>query len=224
LFLNFKLENKGDRNKYPFFLLKNLDISTSIKTKISAKSKKQLDVFEAVFGGSFESKLEDTGWTVEGSCQTYSNFGQFTPTDRDKFMVCMTYPDEKSARISREIDITEGVTSLPLSLDYNFLSEEYPGNGISDWDTIELIIRSANGNVTRLVVSSEDLIEAELMFGDMLDLPEGKLAIGQTGWQTFSRYIPVSSGKGEIKIILSSRGGGNKLHSALLVDNIRFAD
>jgi len=220
LFLNFKLKNKGDRNQYPFVQLNNLDIFMLINTNVPARSVKQLDVFEAVFGGSFESPLPLTGWTINGSCYTAFNFGQFRATDRELFLVCNTYPNEESAWISREIDIPEGVTSLPLSLDYNFLSQEFPGNGLSDWDIIELSIKSANGNVTRLVAKSSDDIS---MVEDTLYIGENQLAIGRTGWQTLSVDVPVSSGKGEIKIMLSSEGGGNGLHSALLVDNIRFA-
>ena len=220
LALDFIIRNNGDKNQYPFIFLKNLRVDRYIETEIPARSVKQLDVFEAVFGGSFESPLPLTGWTLNGSCYTAFDFGQFRATDRERFLVCNTYPNEESAWISREIDIPEGVTSLPLSLDYNFLSQEFPGNGLSDWDIIELSIKSANGNVTRLVAKSSDDIS---MVEDTLYIGENQLAIGRTGWQTLSVDVPVSSGKGEIKIMLSSEGKGNGLHSALLVDNIRFA-
>ena len=88
---------------------------------------------------------------------------------------------------------------------------------------LELRIKSADGTLTTLAVSSRDLTKAKLLFADELFLGMDKYAIGQTGWQTFSLDIPVSPGKGEIRIALISEGPGNDLHSVLLVDNIRFA-
>ena len=226
--------NEGAKVLEDIPLLRELlvHIESVPRSEVIARFKKYTEVRSAIpnlratLEGDFPNKqntnsIKDTNWIIEGSCYTHTHFGQFIATN-EKFIICMTYPNEKSAWISREMDIPEGVTSLPLSLDYNFLTQEYPGNGISEWDIIELSIKSANGNVTRLVVSSKDFIETELMFGDMLELPDGKLNIGQTGWQTFSLDVPVSPGKGEIKIMLSSEGEGNDLHSALLVDNIHF--
>ena len=69
------------------------------------------------------------------------------------------------------------------------------------------------------------------MFEETLQWPGGDIAIGQTGWQTVSVEIPVSYGKGFIALMMYSEndpsiggsgGSGNHLHSALLVDNIRF--
>ena len=69
------------------------------------------------------------------------------------------------------------------------------------------------------------------MFDSTLQLPEGEMAIKQTGWQTVSAEIPITGyGKGFLAIIIHSEndpsiggtGEGNNLHSALLVDNLQI--
>ena len=113
LFLNFKIENKGNKNRYPFFLLDYLESYISTKITIPAFSAKQLDVFEAVFGGSFETNLKDTGWTSHGSCNIEFAFGQFKAKreNGNYFLNCNTLPLETDAWVTRKIDIPEGVTS-----------------------------------------------------------------------------------------------------------------
>ncbi len=176
----------------------------------------------------FESALEKTGWTVSESCFTTNQFGQFAPTEGGKFLVCTTFPNGKTAWIKKELDIPYDVTSLPIRLDYNVISQEYPT--LKDaplLDTIRLSILRPDGKVTHFAVKVGNLP----MFEETLHLPEGDIPVGQTGWQTVSVEIPVSSGKGFIAVMMYSEndpsiggegGEGNHLHSALLVDNIRF--
>ncbi|RKZ73486.1 MAG: hypothetical protein DRR19_30955, partial [Candidatus Parabeggiatoa sp. nov. 1] len=176
----------------------------------------------------FESALESTGWAVSESCFTTDQFGQFAPTEGEKFLVCTTFPNGKTAWIKKELDIPYDVTSLPIRLDYNVISQEYPT--LKDaplLDTIRLSILRPDGKVTHFAVKVGNLP----MFEETLHLPEGDLSVGQTGWQTVSVEIPVSSGKGFIAVMMYSEndpsiggegGEGNHLHSALLVDNIRF--
>ena len=233
LFLNFKIENKGNKNRYPFFLLDYLESFISTKTTIPAFSVKQLDVFEAVFGGSFETNLEDTGWISHGSCRRDFAFGQFIAKDGNYFLNCNTTPSEENAWVTRKIDIPKDVTSIPITLDYNFISQEYPKNGTSEWDIIELSIKSGikrdkeTGETTdpgpppyRLIRMASDnigLVEDEFVYmGQIINM-------GMTGWQTLSLEVPVTSGEGEFKIMMRNEGSGNGLHSALLIDNIRLA-
>ncbi len=246
-YLNFKLENNVENDviedKYPYFTLDYINLFISTKTIIPELSERQLDVFEAVFGGSFESKLQDTGWIINGNgtCYTTEEFGYIRyvtsydehnepiysdiknylkPTNRDKFLMCTTHPHEESAWISREIDIPEGVISFPISLDYNFISQEYPGYSISDWDTIELRMKDSNGKVNQFVLIPSD---DESMKEGTLYLEPDIIPVGLTGWKTISGEIPVTSGKWEMQIRINNVGSGNNLHSVLLMDNIRLA-
>ncbi len=225
-YMDITMTNRGNSKRYPFLLLDNFSINFIRKVKVPPGTRR-LDIFEAVFGGSFETSLEQTGWTVKENCSVQNTFGQFMPTDRTHLMVCGTYPNGKTAWISRELDIQEGVTLLPISLDYNFLSQEYPKlKDAPVSDTIRLKVLSADGTITQLEANVGNIP----MFEDTLRLPGGDIAIGQTGWQTVTAEIPVTPGKGEIAVMMISEndpelggdGDGNNLHSALLVDNIRF--
>ncbi|MFK5971028.1 MAG: hypothetical protein QM487_13050 [Candidatus Marithrix sp.] len=83
-------------------------------------------------------------------------------------------------------DISSSFSSFSLGFKYNFItqeyparyevdnlfiSQEYPGFGVSDWDTIELSIKSANGKPEKLVAKAsddismkEDVLHMEIKF------------------------------------------------------------
>ena len=174
-------------------------------------------------GNSFESDLETNHWQVSGSCFSTSQFGQFTPTAGEKFLVCTTYPLGKTAWIKREIDIPY-TNSLSISFDYNLITQEKIA---SVNDKVRLSLVNPDGQMTPLVANVGDLP----LFDSTLQLPEGEMPIKQTGWQTVSVDIPITgNGKGFLSIIIHSEndpstggfGKGNKLESALLVDNIQL--
>ncbi|HEW98906.1 MAG: hypothetical protein DRR16_23780 [Candidatus Parabeggiatoa sp. nov. 3] len=174
-------------------------------------------------GNSFESDLETTHWQVSGSCFSTSQFGQFTPTAGEKFLVCTTYPLGKTAWIKREIDIPY-TSSLSINFDYNVITQE---NTASLNDRVRLSLVNPDGQMTPLVANVGELP----LFDSTLHLPEGDMPIKQTGWQTVSVDIPITgSGKGFLSIIIHSEndpsiggeGESNNLQSALLVDNIQL--
>ena len=185
-------------------------------------SKEKSSIFMAYH---FESNLKD--W--EETCFTTDKLDQFTATDGDKFLVCTTYPNGKTAWIKRAIDIPK-TDSISISFDYNILTQE--DKTIFN-DKIRLSLVDPNGNMTSIVANV-----AEIPMSDSkLQLTEGEIAIKQTGWQSTSVEIPItesdfsSSGKGFLSIIMHSendpsiggKGESNNLHSALLVDNIKIS-
>ena len=148
-------------------------------------------------GNSFESNLETNNWQISGSCFNTSKLGNFTPTSGEKFLVCTTYPFGKTAWIKREIDIPSDTTSLSISFDYNIITQE---NTTSLNDMVRLSLVNPDGKMTPLVANVGDIP----MFNSTLTLPEGEMAIKQTGWQTASVEIPVTGrGKGFLSIIFA---------------------
>ncbi|MBF0103131.1 MAG: S8 family serine peptidase [Desulfobacterales bacterium] len=96
----------------------------------------RLDYFEAVFNGSFESKVfsanewQFTGGAdiIEGEIRGYT----FTPQHRHNIAYLTTTADQEEnehgeiiANLSKTFRVPEDVSSFTLSLRYNFLTEEY---------------------------------------------------------------------------------------------------
>jgi len=173
----------------------------------------------------FESTLEaGGGWTVKETCFTTDSLSQFTAREGEKFLVCTTYPSGKTAWIKRDIYMPSEISPLSVSFDYNVITQE---NTASLNDRLRLSLVSPDGLMTPLVANVGDIP----MFDSTLTLPEGEMAIKQTGWQTASVEIPVTGrGKGFLSIIIHSEndpsiggfGESNNRHSALLVDNIQI--
>ncbi len=178
---------------------------------------------------SFESNLK--GWETKETCFITDKLDQFTATDGEKFLVCSTYPNGKTAWIKKAIDIPY-TDSIIISFDYNIITQE---DKATLNDKIRLSLVDPNGHMTPIVVNV-----AEVSMSDStLQLAESEITIKQTGWQSTSVEIPIteskqnysSSGKGFLSIIIHSENdpsiGGesesNNLHSALLVDNIRIS-
>ncbi len=178
---------------------------------------------------SFESNSKS--WDTKETCFTTDKLDQFTATDGEKFLVCSTYPNGKTAWIKKAIDIPE-TDSISISFDYNIITQE---DKASLNDKIRLNLVDPNGHMTPIVVNVTEVS----MSDSSLQLPESEIAIKQTGWQSTSVEIPIteskqdfsSSGKGFLAIIMHSEndpsiggeGESNNLHSALLVDNIRIS-
>jgi len=181
----------------------------------------RLDMFEAVFNGSFE--LGDLGeWIQSGSCSSLTSLGPLVPQHRNRMGYCSTGPagDQSGATLQHCFEVQPGVTSLPIKFEYNFITEEFPEwVGTQFDDFMNITITAPDGTVTNLAAES---VNASLFvpIGGM-DFPGGDLTVGHTNWQTAMATIAVTSGPGQYIIDISDTGD-DIYDSVVLIDNIRL--
>ena len=180
----------------------------------------RLDVFEAVFNGSFEDNMR--GWTTKGTSGSIESLGPLTASDRKKFGFASSGPDNAvvETTLEQSFVIQPDVTEFKIAFDYDFVTEEYP----------EWINKGYNDNM-RMVLVKPDGTPEELAFEDVnnssftavagVNFPGGDETVGHTGWKTISKTIPVTSGPGIYRIIVRDEGDGI-YDSNVLIDKIRF--
>ncbi len=185
----------------------------------------RVDVFEAVFNGSFE--MEDlAGWTVTGTASSLTSLGSLAPQDRNGHKKRMGYvstgpsADFSSSKITQAFTVQSGVNSIPVSFDYNFVTEEYP-----EWvgtvynDALYIRMRTPSGNVVTLATESVNTSTFVTLGG--IDFPGGDNTVGMTGWKPVTMSVPVTEGAGTYEIFIEDRGD-DIYDSVILIDNIRF--
>ncbi len=181
----------------------------------------RLDVFEAVFNGSFE--LGDLAeWQVSGTASSITELSSLLPVAGKRMAILSTGPSESGVEttLTKSISIQPGVTELPIEFTYNFITEEYPEYIGSQFDdTLLISLTLPDGTVQNLITESVNDSEFTLVEG--LDLPEGDDTAGQTGFKTVNFVIPVTEGEGEYRINISDQEDG-LYDSVLLIDNIRI--
>lgn len=181
----------------------------------------RLDVFEAVFNGSFEiGDLSE--WQVSGTASSITELSSLLPVAGNRMAILSTGPSEDGVEttLTKSVTIQPGVTELPLEFTYNFITEEYPEYIGSQFDdTLVITLTSPDGTVQELVTESVNDSEFTLVEG--LDLPDGDDTAGQTGFKTVNFVIPVTEGEGEYRINISDQEDG-LYDSVLLIDNIRL--
>lgn len=180
----------------------------------------RVDLFEAVFNGSFEDDIN--GWSAMGTAGAFRSLGPLLPQNRDKMAVVSSGPDAAQIQTTLEqaFTIQAGVTTLPLRFDYNFVTEEYPEwVGSSYNDNIRITLLAPNGTETTLAY--EEVNSSYFTSVTGVDFPGGDNTVGSTGWKTAIVRIPVSSGPGRYRVRVRDEGDGI-YDSNLLIDNIRF--
>jgi hypothetical protein len=185
----------------------------------------RLDVFEATFNGSFE--IGDlSGWTWEGTASSLAALGPITPQDRNGHKRRMGYvstgpaADFATSKLVRSFEVQSGVASIPVSFDYNFVTEEYPEfvGTIYD-DSLIISLRTPSGSVVQLATESVNTSTFIPVGG--IDFPGGDTTVGMTGWKPISTTVNVTQGPGAYEIIIQD-AGDDIYDSVLLIDNIRF--
>ena len=181
----------------------------------------RLDLFEAVFNGSFE--LGDLSeWIQSGSCSSLTSLGPLVPQHRNRMGYCSTGPagDQAGATLQHCFEVQPGITSLPISFEYNFITEEFPEwVGTQFDDFMNITITAPNGTVTNLATGS---VNASMFVPiEGMDFPGGDLTVGHTGWKTATATIAVTSGPGQYIIDISDTGD-DIFDSVVLIDNIRL--
>lgn len=181
----------------------------------------RVDLFEAVFDGSFEDDKMSL-WEYQGTVSSIFGLGDIEPQDRDRMGYASTGPagSQTSGSMSQSFQVQDGVTSVPITFKYAFISEEYPEwVGTQFNDSLVIRLKSPNGSVTTL--ANETINSAQFSPISGIDFPEGDSTVGWTGWKTVTQEIPVTAGDGEYEILLEDAGDA-VYDTVLLIDHIQF--
>lgn len=180
----------------------------------------RIDLFEAVFNGSFEDGVN--GWQVTGTAGAVPSLGPLTPTDRKNFGFASSGPDDSVVQTTFEQSFTvkPGVSQFKVTFDYNFVTEEYPewvNEGYNDNMRISLV--KPDGSSVQFAFEDVDHSVFGIVSG--INFPGGDDTTGQTGWKTVSMTVPITSGSGTYRIVVRDEGDGI-FDSNVLIDKIRF--
>jgi hypothetical protein len=180
----------------------------------------RIDVFEAVFNGSFEDDIN--GWDTIGTAGAQEKLGPILPTHEKHVGFASSGPDaaQVETTLLQTFTIQAGVTEFVLKFDYDFVTEEYP-----EWvnrgynDDMRIVLIKPDGSEVLLAAESVDGSAFSPVSG--IDFPGGDSTAGHTGWKAVSQSIAVVSGPGVFKIVVRDRGDGI-FDSNVLIDHIRF--
>jgi hypothetical protein len=182
--------------------------------------KGRVDLFEAVFNGSFEDDVK--GWKVTGTAGAVPNLGPLTPVNRKKMGFVSSGPDNAQVQTTMEqkFTIQQGVTSFVLKFNYDFVTEEWPEFvGTSFNDNMRITLVKPDGSTVQLAFESVNGSSFTGVSG--IDFPGGDTTVGHTGFKTVSMTIPTTAGPGVYRIVVRDEGDGI-YDSNVLIDNIRF--
>lgn len=182
----------------------------------------RLDLFEAVFGASFESG-DLAGWAVTGNCTTKKLVFPFVPVDRSRMLFCTTGPagDQVAARMEKSFTVRPEATSLPISFVYNFVTEEYPEfvGSIFD-DDLKVTLVLPDGSESTLAFESVNTSTFSLIGG--IDLPGGDFTVGHTGAAVSAQTFP-NPAPGTYRLVIDISDAGDDIFDSLvLLDHIQL--
>jgi hypothetical protein len=180
----------------------------------------RVDLFEAVFNGSFEDDVK--GWTVTGTAGAVPNLGFIVATNRLKMGFVSSGPADLQIQTTMEqkFTIQPGVSNFVVSFSYNFVTEEWPEFvGTSYNDNMRIMLVKPDGTSVQLAFES---VNGSTFFGvGGIDFPGGDTTVGYTGFKFVTMNIPVTPGPGTYRIVVRDEGDG-VYDSNVLIDNIRF--
>jgi len=185
----------------------------------------RIDLFEAVFNGSFEiGDLSE--WSRTGTCGSIRRLGPLTPRHRKRMGYCSTGPSsrrvsstlQQNFTIQNYVNTTDG--KIPVKFRYDFVTEEY-----NEWvgtqydDTLTITITAPNGSSQQV---SESVNGSSFSWVNGIDFPGGDKTVGHTGWKTASKTIAVNTkGGANFKIHITDKGD-SIYDSVVLIDHIRL--
>ncbi len=181
----------------------------------------RIDLFEAVFNGSFEEGNLAL-WKKNGTVASFDKLGPLTPRDRKRMGYVSTGPAgaQTTGGLTQSFTVQAGVTKLPITFTYAFISEEFPEFvGTQFNDSLKISLKAPNGTITELATESINSSTYSAISG--LDFPGGDSTVGWTGWKTVTKEIPITTGAGEYQIILEDAGDAI-YDTVLLIDHIQF--
>ncbi|MGC1852197.1 MAG: S8 family serine peptidase [Solirubrobacterales bacterium] len=185
----------------------------------------RVNAFEAVFNGSFEAGLDT--WARTGTVSTISRLGPIFPRSGSRMLSLSTGPagDQISATVRKAGQIPNSALrngKATLSLQYNYVTEEYPEYVGSQFnDTLGIVAKLPNGE--SLLMADESVNATNWTPVSGIDFPGGDGTVGQSGWKTASLTVPASAlgGPGELTIVVSDVGDAI-YDSVGLVDAVRL--
>lgn len=197
---------------------------TAVKLASSAKlGAGRIDLFEAVFNGSFEEGNLAL-WQRQGTASSKKSLGSIIPQHRDRMGSVSTGPAgaQTAGNLSQSFTIQPGVTSFQISFKYAFVTEEYPEfvGTIFD-DSLTITLETPAGSLITLAEESVNASSFTSIGG--IDFPGGDTTVGWTGWKTVSQTIPVTGGSGTYRIFVTD-AGDTIYDTETLIDDINFED
>ncbi|MFK5971096.1 MAG: S8 family serine peptidase [Candidatus Marithrix sp.] len=189
----------------------------------------QLDIFEAVFNGSFETG-DLSEWKVAGACLAIQKLGPITPNHRKYMAACTSGPDyNKITSLSKVLTVQPGVTTLPISMDFNFVTEEYPEYINAGYnDSFSVRLKDDTGVVifeTELASVDSSTFCTKTITEDLAP-GNGDKTAGQTGWQTVGTVFNIPNTGGvyqiEISFDIKTDGADNAYDSGILIDHVQL--
>jgi len=185
----------------------------------------RIDLFEAIFNGSFE--IGDLGeWTRTGTASSFTSLGPLRPQDKNGHKNRMGYlstgpsGDMVWSLLGQAFTIQPGITSLTISFDYNFVTEEY-----DEWvgtqynDRLTISIETPGGGA--ITLAEEEINSSSFSWVTGIDFPGGDNTVGMTGWKSVSSTIAVTAGSADFRIYVTD-AGDDIYDSVVLIDNVRF--
>lgn len=194
---------------------------TAVKLPSQGLGAGRIDLFEAVFNGSFEEGNLAL-WERKGTASSKTALGSIKPQDRERMGSVSTGPSgtQVSGTLSQKFTIQPGVTSFPIGFKYAFITEEYPEFvGTVFDDSLKIILITPSGNSITLAEESVNASSFSPIGG--IDFPEGDNTVGWTGWKSVGITIPVTEGFGTYEIMLQD-AGDSIFDTEVLIDEINF--
>jgi subtilisin family serine protease len=194
---------------------------TAVKLPSANLGAGRIDLFEAVFNGSFEEGNLAL-WTRLGTASSKKSLGSIVPQDRERMGSVSTGPAgaQTAGTLLQGFTIQPGVTSFPISFKYAFVTEEYP-----EWvgtifdDSLKITLVTPAG--TEIILAEESVNASSFTAIGGIDFPGGDTTVGWTGWKPISTTVPVTGGSGVYRIFLQDAGDAI-YDTETLIDEIKF--
>ncbi len=203
--------------------VRNLLVSTG--KQINQNVGPRVDAFEAIFNGSFEGGLD--GWSPQGTVSTVPRLGPIVPRSGDHMLEVSTGPDASQVRgsVMKTMQLSSDALrngSVNLSLQYDFVTEEYPEFVGSQYnDAMRIVVRLPNNETRTLADESVNTTNWTPVSG--INFPGGDSTVGQSGWKTASVSIPAAALGGSGDLTIEVFDVGDAIYDSVgLVDSIRF--
>lgn len=207
-------------------VLTNSEVETRLKrTAVKLPSANlgdgRIDLFEAVFNGSFEEGNLAL-WTRLGTASSKKILGGIMPQDRERMGSVSTGPAgaQTAGTLIQGFTIQPGVASFPITFKYAFVTEEYPEFvGTQFDDSLKITLVTPSGS--EIILAEESVNGSSFTGIGGIDFPGGDTTVGWTGWKTVTKTIPVTGGSGVYKIFLTDAGDAI-YDTETLIDGIQF--
>lgn len=195
-----------------------------INPVFTASLKNQTAAEQGVFANS--QAYSSSAWQmVTGTVQTHftegSSFGPISAAGGGQ-ITGLNNADVAYTHMTKEFQVPVGVKQVTLTLNGNFVTNEYPvylGSQYNDYGVVKLI--SPSGNATQVTAFKEVLNSSN--FQNVSGLPSPMMATGgQTGFKSSTATIPVANG-GKVVVDVQVHNVGDTLFpSAVLLNGVQL--